>query len=40
MRSTVTLPLAKLELKIGCPVMVAKELDAANECMAAEDYLQ
>jgi len=26
-----TLPLAKLELKIGCPVMVLKNLDAANE---------
>jgi len=25
-----TLPLAKLELKIGCPVMVLKNLDAAN----------
>jgi ATP-dependent DNA helicase PIF1 len=25
-----TLPLAKLELKIGCPMMVLKNLDAAN----------
>jgi len=25
-----TLPLAKLELKIGCPVMILKNLDAAN----------
>jgi len=25
-----TLPLAKLELKVGCPVMVLKNLDAAN----------
>jgi len=26
-----TLPLAELELKVGCPIIVLKNLDAANE---------
>jgi PIF1-like helicase len=31
MRSTLAfLPLANLELKIGCPMMILKNLDAAN----------